>query len=166
MSNVATPPRAEGRAEPRHYDLTLSPVLDEALTDLAGELGVTRGDAVLRAIALLKTAVEHRREGKVIGAASNPESLEAVFVRFWGDSTFATPRYFEIFQAIFHQEGMKADVQISSPEDPDEKRLRLLKERWSFYVKELGPYAMAAVFVVVMSVYGFWVLISGLSTSK
>ena len=82
MSSVATPPHAEGRTEPRHYDLTLSPALDEALTDLAGELGVTRGDAMLRAIALLKTAVQYRREGKTIGAANDPESLEAVFVGF------------------------------------------------------------------------------------
>ncbi len=47
--------------------LTISPELDDHLDNMAEELGVPKGEAILKAFGLLKIALEARREGKGIG---------------------------------------------------------------------------------------------------
>ena len=62
------------------------------------------------------------------------------------------------FNKFVQDGGAKVDVKITSPEDVDEKRVRLLKDQWNFFVKEIGPYVVAALLVLAISVYCFIVL--------
>lgn len=49
--------------------------------------------------------------------------------------------------------GMKATkVEYAAVEDDDEKKLRLHKEKWGFYLKELATWALAPIFIV-----GAWI---------
>jgi hypothetical protein len=54
--------------------LTISPELDALIDNMAEDLGVTKGEAILKAIGLLKIAVDAHQEGKSIGILD--ENLE------------------------------------------------------------------------------------------
>ncbi len=68
--------------------------------------------------------------------------------------------------SLLQREGMQADFQLKTPEDPKEKDLRLHKERLSFYFKDLGPYGLAAFFAVVLTAYSLVVFHSARSTAS
>jgi hypothetical protein len=55
--------------------------------------------------------------------------------------------------ALANEEGVRTDVTIKSPEDADEKKIRLHKELASFWVKELGPFLAAALILTVLASY-------------
>jgi hypothetical protein len=61
----------------------LSPGLGRLVDGIAAELGVSPDDALLRAIALYRGALDYHKQGKLIGAASNEEGpLEVIFRLF------------------------------------------------------------------------------------
>jgi hypothetical protein len=54
--------------------------------------------------------------------------------------------------------GMKATkLEYQALEDDQEKALRLHKERWTFYVKELLPWAMATIFLGAAWAFSLWI---------
>ena len=51
-------------------------------------------------------------------------------------------------------EGSKVEsIVIKAPEDPDVRVARLRQEKWSFFVKELGAYLIAFLFLIVIGGY-------------
>jgi hypothetical protein len=62
------------------------------------------------------------------------------------------------FDKLIQDGGAKLNYKITSTEDSEEKRVRLLKERWNFFVKEIGPYVVAGLLVLAISAYCFVVL--------
>ena len=56
--------------------LTISPELDTLLDNMSEELGVPKGEAILKAFGLLKIALEARREGKGIGILDDELDVE------------------------------------------------------------------------------------------
>ncbi|SRR5579883_1186891 len=58
--------------------------------------------------------------------------------------------------------GMKAKkLEYEAIEDEQEKSLRLHKERYSFYAKELAVWILAPLFIVVAWSICLWILMSG-----
>jgi hypothetical protein len=55
-------------------------------------------------------------------------------------------------------EGVDVDVTFKRREDEQEKALSLEKERWTFFVKELGAYAFGFLFLAASGFYCFWAL--------
>jgi hypothetical protein len=54
--------------------------------------------------------------------------------------------------------GMKpTKLEYQALEDEQEKTLRLHKDRWTFYVKELLPWAMATIFLGAAWVFSLWI---------
>jgi hypothetical protein len=45
------------------------------------------------------------------------------------------------------------EVKLKAPEDPDDKKLRLRKEYWTFLVKDLGAYVVSFLFVLIIGIY-------------
>jgi hypothetical protein len=72
---------------------------------------------------------------------------------------------FDINEAL-QREDVRLDLQLKTPEDDEEKKLRLHKEFLNFYVKDLAPYGLAILFVVAMGTYRFVVLIRSNSTPE
>jgi hypothetical protein len=62
--------------------LDISPELDADLDNLAEELGVTKGGAILRAIGLLKIAMEAKSEGKRVAIIDDREDSEQEITGF------------------------------------------------------------------------------------
>jgi hypothetical protein len=55
--------------------------------------------------------------------------------------------------------GMKATkLEYQAIEDEQEKALRLHKERWTLYVKELLPWGASIVVVIVACIFSLWTL--------
>jgi len=48
---------------------------------------------------------------------------------------------------------LQADVHFKTPEDPDEKALRIHKDKIGFYIKEVLPYVLGAIFLCVIAAY-------------
>ncbi|MGO9597089.1 MAG: hypothetical protein ACLP7Q_03615 [Isosphaeraceae bacterium] len=72
----------------------------------------------------------------------------------------------EVPKAVPSLEGMQAEkVELKHPEDEQEKKLRLHKERWSFYVKELVTPAFAALIVIVAVTCCLWFLFNSQSAA-
>lgn len=61
-----------------HVNVTLemSPQLNDALDNMAEELGVPKGEAVLKAFSLLKIALEARQEGKRLTIVDDRDDSE------------------------------------------------------------------------------------------
>jgi hypothetical protein len=56
--------------------------------------------------------------------------------------------------------GMKAKkVELEAPEDEQEKALRLHKERYSFYAKELSVWALTPAFITTALVLCLWMIV-------
>jgi hypothetical protein len=62
------------RTEPRR--IILSPEVDAEIDALAADLGGNRGDAILKAVALLRMAVDAWKEGKRVGIAGPDQPLD------------------------------------------------------------------------------------------
>jgi hypothetical protein len=62
------------RTEP--HRIILSPEVDAEIDALAADLDGNRGDAILKAIALLRLAVDAWKEGKRVGIAGPDQPLE------------------------------------------------------------------------------------------
>jgi hypothetical protein len=62
------------------------------------------------------------------------------------------------FNDVLQKGEVKVDLQVKTAEDDQEKTLRLRKDFLSFLVKDLAPYVMAILFVLVMGGYCFVVL--------
>jgi len=62
--------------------LEMSPQLDADLDNLAEELGVTKGGAVLKGIGLLKIALEAKREGKRVAIIDDRDDSEQEITGF------------------------------------------------------------------------------------
>jgi len=60
--------------------LDLSPEAAKALDDLIGRTGDTPSDLFRKALGLYALAEEAKREGKTVGIAATPDSLETEFV--------------------------------------------------------------------------------------
>jgi hypothetical protein len=60
--------------------------------------------------------------------------------------------------SFVHDEARIKEVKIESPEDPDDKKLRLEKERWTFYVKDLAAYVLSFLFVLLIGLYCLFVV--------
>jgi hypothetical protein len=62
----------------------------------------------------------------------------------------ATPKKADVNKALSGMENMTLEkAEFKRPEDEQEKALRLQKERWSFFVKEMGTLGFAAILVAV-----------------
>jgi hypothetical protein len=59
---------------------------------------------------------------------------------------------FDIGHALSKTE-LQAEVHFRTPEDPDEKALRIHKDKISFYFKEVIPYTLGAVFLCIIAAY-------------
>jgi hypothetical protein len=58
-----------------------------------------------------------------------------------------------------HVPGMRAvNLELKPVEDEQEKELRLHKERYNFWIKEVGTYAFGIAFLVAIACYCFWAL--------
>jgi hypothetical protein len=57
-------------------------------------------------------------------------------------------------------EDMKLEsLNFKAPEDPDDKAARLLREKWSFFFKELGVYFLSYLFLFAIGGYCCFVVI-------
>ncbi len=77
--------RSSSRAEPARLvplNLSVSTDLDGLLDRISREMGISKADAILRGIALLKAALDAKRDGKAVGAADSADTLETEFVGF------------------------------------------------------------------------------------
>ena len=63
-------------------DLHASGVVVHAIDELARRLNEDPGQVLVKAVALLKAAVDAHEQGKAVGVAASPESLETEFVGF------------------------------------------------------------------------------------
>ncbi|MHB1559253.1 MAG: hypothetical protein ACYC61_17520 [Isosphaeraceae bacterium] len=63
-------------------NLTMTPAADELLANLADRSGLSEGDVLRLALAMFKTAVDAREQGKHVGVASSPEVLDLELVGF------------------------------------------------------------------------------------
>src|SRR4051812_9892028 len=71
----------------------------------------------------------------------------------------AAPSKKEVSQAIPGLGDMTLDkAEYKRPEDEQDKKLRLHKERVSFYVKDVGAWIFGFLFLATLSYYCFWVL--------
>lgn len=68
------------KGAPRRVSMTMSPETFDTLTRLADLTGQGLDDVVSKAFLLYKVAVEAQREGKAVGIAPTPDSLETEFV--------------------------------------------------------------------------------------
>jgi len=59
---------------------------------------------------------------------------------------------------LLRRDDLKVDLQVSTHEDEQEKRLRLRKDFLGFLVKDLAPHLLAMVFIVAIGWYCFLVL--------
>ena len=76
----------------------------------------------------------------------------------------ATPVKKDIFKAI-PTDGLEVKtIELKSPEDEQEKALRLQKERWNFFVKEMGTLAFAALLVAAAVICCLFFLFSSQSS--
>jgi len=79
-SNQQVELKKRSRREPRWLPVTLtlsiSPELDDLLDNMADEMGVPKGEAILKAIGLLKIALDAKREGKGIGILDDELDVE------------------------------------------------------------------------------------------
>jgi hypothetical protein len=73
-------PKAGSPGEHVKVTLDLSPELAQSLDSLLNETRDTPSDLFRKALGLYKLAKEAKREGKAVGAAKNPDSLETEFV--------------------------------------------------------------------------------------
>ena len=62
--------------------LSVSPEAYRLRSEVANDLGIPKGTAIVKAIALLKAAADARKSGRAVGAAVDAESLETEFVGF------------------------------------------------------------------------------------
>ena len=60
--------------------IKLTPEANQALDELMQRTGDSLSDLFRKAIGLYKLAEEAKREGKAVGIATTPDSLETVFV--------------------------------------------------------------------------------------
>jgi hypothetical protein len=60
--------------------------------------------------------------------------------------------------ALLHEESKVEHLEIKSPEDPDDKALRLRKEFWSYLVKDLAAYLISYVFLLLIGLYCLYVV--------
>lgn len=58
----------------------------------------------------------------------------------------------------FADESIQTELTVKTKETPEDRAVRILKERWNFFVKEIGPYILAAVSVLAIGVYCLAVL--------
>lgn len=65
---------------PVDYNLSMGREIDQALTKVASDLGISKAKAIARAIALLQIASEAKRQGKAFGVADSPDSLSQEIV--------------------------------------------------------------------------------------
>ena len=49
-------------------------------------------------------------------------------------------------------------IEVEAPEDEADKTLRLRKDWWSFVVKDLGPYVLSFLFVLLIGLYCLYVV--------
>lgn len=63
-------------------NLTMTPAAGELLANLADRSGLSEGDVLRLALAMFKTAVDAREQGKHVGVASSPEVLDLELVGF------------------------------------------------------------------------------------
>lgn len=63
-------------------NLAMTPAADELLASLADRAGVSQGDVPRLALAMFKTAVDAREQGKHVGVASSSDVLDLEFVGF------------------------------------------------------------------------------------
>jgi hypothetical protein len=64
------------------------------------------------------------------------------------------------FSTILSQQDLDVDLQLKTSEDEQEKDLRLHKERYSFYAKDLSVWILAPLFIV-----GAWFFCIGILVS-
>ncbi len=63
-------------------NLAMSPEADDFLAELARRTGLKEGDVIRLALAMFKTAVDAKEQGKHIGVAEAPEMLDIELVGF------------------------------------------------------------------------------------
>ena len=54
--------------------------------------------------------------------------------------------------AVAKIKGTRTTITVLPPEDPDDKSLRLHREKFAFWFKELGPIVLAGLIVVVVMI--------------
>ncbi|MEC4815585.1 MAG: CopG family transcriptional regulator [Scytonema sp. PMC 1069.18] len=58
-----------------HFNLDLSPELNDTLEELAGKIGVTKSDVLRQAITLMELMVTAKEKGKKVGIAEPEQAL-------------------------------------------------------------------------------------------
>jgi hypothetical protein len=72
-----------GTVRPRVVrNLDMTPEANELLVNLAQEADLSEGDMLRLALAMFKTALDAKRQGKHVGVASTPDVLDIEFVGF------------------------------------------------------------------------------------
>jgi hypothetical protein len=72
-----------GTAKPRvERSLVMSAEADDVLTDLARRTGRKEGEVLRLALAMFKTAVDAKEQGKHVGVAGSREALDLELVGF------------------------------------------------------------------------------------
>jgi hypothetical protein len=63
-------------------NLVMTRDANELIAGLAQEIGLSEGDVLRLALGMFKVAVDARKEGKHVGVASSPESLDLELTGF------------------------------------------------------------------------------------
>jgi hypothetical protein len=64
------------------------------------------------------------------------------------------------FSKLLNQGDLDVNVQLKTPEDDQEKALRLHKDQFSFYAKDLSVWILAPLIIMGAWCFCLWILIS------
>jgi hypothetical protein len=71
-----------------------------------------------------------------------------------------------VFPSVPDMEVSEYSIGYRSIEDEQEKALRLHKERYSFWIKDIGTYAFGIAFLTAIVYYCFWALFDKSTTPE
>jgi hypothetical protein len=63
------------------------------------------------------------------------------------------------FSSLLERGDLEAKLELKTREDEEDKKLRLHKDRWGFYAKEVSVWILAPVFITGAWLFCLWMII-------